>query len=187
VVTSKLLADPTGKKMGKSEGNMIAFSDTPIDAYGKLMSWPDEMILPAFEVLTDMTKKEIEDRRVSIDAGENPMKFKRELAQRVVAWMFGEPAGQEAADHFTHVHQQHEKPEDIAEMTVEMRELPLIEALVAGGLVGSKSDARRQIEQGGVKVNDQVITDVKAFVTITEQGIVIQKGKRHFVKFLYKG
>lgn len=187
VVTSKLLADPTGKKMGKSEGNMIAFSDSSIDAYGKLMSWPDEMILPAFEVLTDMTKKEIEDRRASIVAGENPMKFKRELAQRVVAWMFGEQAGQEAADHFTHVHQQHEKPEDISEVVVEMRELPLIEALVAGGLVGSKSDARRQIEQGGVKVDDQVITDVKAFVTITEQGIVLQKGKRHFVKFLYKG
>lgn len=187
VVTSKLLADPTGKKMGKSEGNMIAFSDTPIDAYGKLMSWPDEMILPAFEVLTDMTTQEIQERRTRIEAGENPMSFKRELAQRIVAWMFGESAGQEAADHFTHVHQQHEKPEDIPEMAVEMRELPLIEALVAGGLVGSKSDARRQIEQGGVKVNDQVITDVKAFVTITEQGIVIQKGKRHFVKFLYKG
>lgn len=184
VVAAKLLTDPSGKKMGKSEGNMIAFTDSPTDAYGKFMSWPDQMIVPSFEVLTDMDAAEIKERAQKMDQGENPMVFKRELAQRVVAWMFGEAAAQEAADHFTHVHQQGERPEEIPEIRVTVDEMLLIDALVESGLVPSKSEARRQVEQGGVKVDDEVVDDVKAMVSVTKTGVVIQKGKRHFAKLI---
>jgi tyrosyl-tRNA synthetase len=181
VLAAKLLADPTGKKMGKSEGNMIAFSDTPEDAYGKLMSWPDEMLLPSFEVLTDKTPAEIQAFRDRLSGGENPMNLKRELAQAIVAWIFGSEAGERAAQQFTQVHSEGQIPDEMPELGVKESSLSLVELLVRGKLVASNSEGRRQIEQGGVKVGGEVVADPKAMIEITGE-IIIQKGKRHFLR-----
>ena len=184
VLTVKLLTDPTGKKMGKSEGNMIAMTDAPEDMYGEVMNWSDEMILPGFEICTDKTEEELEEVRDALKGGENPMQWKRYLAHRIVADLVSEDAANAAADHFSKVHQEHEKPEEIAEVHVSSASLSLIDALVEGGLVPSKSEARRQIEQGGIRVDDQPVTDVKAMIDIGKNGVVIQKGKRHFIKLI---
>ncbi|MBM3204936.1 tyrosine--tRNA ligase, partial [Candidatus Uhrbacteria bacterium] len=130
VLTTRLLADPTGKKMGKTEGNMITLADTPGDMYGKVMSWTDEMIIPGFEICTQATADQIKTIQKKIKAGENPMQFKHELARQVVTWLLGGDAATKAAEHFTHVHQQKEKPEEIKEVRVEHSPLPLVEALV---------------------------------------------------------
>lgn len=181
VMRCRLLTDPTGKKMGKSEGNMIALTDDPSDAYGKIMSWTDAMIQPGFEILTTLTAEEIAERKQRMDAGENPMTLKRELAERVVAWAFGAEVATKAVEAFTQVHQQGERPEEMTEVFVGESELPITELLVRAGLVPSKGEARRQVEQRAVRVDDVLIEDVGAMITIRE-GAVLQKGKRHFAK-----
>lgn len=180
VLTTKLLVDPTGKKMGKSEGNMVSALDAPNDMYGKVMSWTDEMILPAFELLTDASDEDIARMKQALADGENPMSYKRRLAKEVVCLFTDASAADEADAHFTHVHQKGEKPEEIPEFSV-AGPMKLVDALQASGLVASKSEARRQIEQGGVKVDDMVVEDVNAEVG---PGMIIQKGKRHFIKLV---
>ena len=185
VVATKLLTDPSGKKMGKTEGNMIAMTDSANDMYGKIMSWPDDMILPGFELCTDAPADEVKKIAKAMEGGENPMQFKRDLAQRVVTWLVGAAKAEQAAEHFTRVHSEGEKPKDIPTVRVMgVRRLSLQDAMVSAGLVTSKSEARRQIEQGGVKVNDQLATDEKMLVEIVPEGVLIQKGKRHFAKLV---
>ncbi len=180
VITNSLLADATGKKMGKSEGNMLALSDSPEDMYGKVMSWTDGMIVPGFKLCTDLSSDEVKDIERGMKEG-NPMTYKRDLAKRIVAWLAGDAAAEAAAEHFTKVHQEHARPDEIEEFKIVPPSMLLVDILVQAGLCDSKSDARRQIEQGGVKVDDKVVDDVKATVVA---GVVVQKGKRHFVKLV---
>ncbi|MBP6944529.1 tyrosine--tRNA ligase [Patescibacteria group bacterium] len=185
VLTNRLLADPTGKKMGKSEGNMLALTDDPKDAYGKVMSWTDEMIVPGFEICTQKTEDDMKEVKAALERGENPIVWKKELARLVVEGIFGEGAATMASEEFVRVHAQGEKPEEIPALSVS-GSMALADVLVEAGFVASKTDARRQIEQGGVKVNDEVVTDVKAMVEPTNEGTIIQKGKRHFVKIIQR-
>lgn len=180
VMTLKLFSDATGKKMGKSEGNAVAMTDAPDEMYGKVMSWTDGMIVPAFELLTDVSSDVISNIREEMSNGENPMKYKRQLAKEIVASFISTKAAGEAEAHFTSVHQKHEMPDEMASLKVKGM-MKLVDVLVESKLVTSKSDARRQIEQGGVKVDEDVVKDVNAEV---KKGSVIQKGKRHFVKLV---
>jgi tyrosyl-tRNA synthetase len=180
VLTLKLLADSTGKKMGKSEGNAILMTDAPEEMYGKVMSWTDGMILPAFEVLTDVSLSEIQDMNIKIAGGENPMVYKLRLAKLIVSQLISEKAGETAEKHFAHVHQQGERPEEMFELRVQ-GSMKLVDVLISAKCVSSKTDARRQIEQGGVKMNDVIIKDIH---TMVEKGDIVQKGKRHFVKLI---
>jgi tyrosyl-tRNA synthetase len=180
VVTTKLLTDPTGKKMGKTEGNIIALSDSPEDMYGKVMSWTDGMIIGGFELCTDISDKEIADMKSRMEKGENPMPFKRKLAFEVVRGFVSETAAKGAEEEFSKVHQAHETPDEMPEFKVK-GSMTITDVLVASAVCPSKSDARRQIEQGGVKVDGKVVTDA---VMSVKEGSVIQKGKRHFVKLV---
>lgn len=184
VITNKLLADPSGKKMGKTEGNMIAMTDSPEDMYGKLMSWPDEMIVPGFELCTDLSAAEIHDIKTAIKEGANPMAFKKDLARSIVTWLAGEEAAERAAAAFASIHQKGEKPENVMEYGVAIGETGflLVDVLKAAGITSSKSEAQRQILQGAVKIDDVVVKDIKAEVM---PGSIIQKGKRHFVKLVW--
>lgn len=181
VMRCRLLTDPTGKKMGKSEGNMIALTDDPSDAYGKIMSWTDSMIIPGFEILTTLSQAEVDEHKQKIESGENPMIFKRELAERVIAWAFSPDAAKRAAEQFTQVHQQGEQPAELKEVGIQEAQLPLLDLLVRTGLVPSKSEARRQVEQKAVRINEALMEDSAVTIDI-RHGMVVQKGKRHFVK-----
>ena len=181
VLTLKLLTDPTGKKMGKSEGNMVAFTDSSEDMYGKVMSWTDGMILPAFELCTDLSDVEIQEMREQIEKGENPMIYKRRLAKEIVRLFLSDEAAEAAEAYFTRVHSEGEKPEEMQNFELKAQNAKLIEVLAESGIVSSKAEARRQVEQGGVKVNDEVVKDIQ---TEVKAGDVIQKGKRHFVKLV---
>lgn len=178
VLATKLLIDSSGKKMGKSEGNMIALTDMPEDMYGKVMSWTDGMILPGFELCTNVSDEEIVKMKTAMESGKNPMTFKRRLAREIVSVFLSPQAADEAEAHFTSVHQKHETPEEIPELKV-VGEVLLIDILVDSQLVTSKTEARRQIEQGGVKVDEVVVNDPKMTV---KAPVTIQKGKRHFVR-----
>lgn len=180
VLATALLADANGKKMGKTEGNIVAMSDSPEEMYGKVMSWTDGMIMGGFELCTDVSEAELTNMRHQMDAGENPMPLKRRLAREVVSVLVGEKEAAQADEQFTRVHQEHEAPQDMPTVSATAG-MTLTDALVSGRLVTSNSEARRQIEQGGVKVDGAVVTDPKASVAA---GAVIQKGKRHFVKLI---
>jgi tyrosyl-tRNA synthetase len=182
VLTMKLLVDPSGKKMGKTEGNMITFEDSADDMFGKVMSWTDGMIVPGFELLTDVSTDEMKTMEKDMKKGANPKDFKIRLAKEVVAEFFDVETADAAEERFASLFKKHETPEEMPTLKASVS-MTLLDALVSAKLVASKSEARRQIEQGGVKVNGGVVKDINAKVSV---GAVIQKGKRHFVR-LVKG
>lgn len=183
VLTTKLLSDPSGKKMGKSEGNMITLSDEPKDIYGKVMSWSDEMILPALEILTDTPQEEIAQIEKEIKAGQNPKKFKMLLAYRVVEIYCGKDKAISAEESFKQIFEEGLNPENIPSFKIKERNI--VEILVATKLAESKSQARRLIKEGGVKVDQKVVKDENFEISeIDKDGVVIQKGKRFFAKII---
>jgi len=180
VITTKLLADQTGKKMGKSEGNMITLQDSPSEMYGKIMSWTDGMILSGFELLTDVSSKEIQNIQQELENGLNPRDAKDRLAQEVVAFYYNAEAAEEAAVDFKASFQAKETPEEMKSFKV--GEVNVVDALLIAGLAPSKGEARRLIDGGGVRIDGEVIKDGQTMIEHKKDGIVLQKGKRHFVR-----
>lgn len=180
VLTTKLVTDPTGAKMGKTTGNMVALSDTPEEMYGKVMSWTDAMIVPGFEICTNVPMDQVMRIAAAIKAGENPVQYKHELAHQIVSVLVSDKAANAAAEHFVDIHKKRELPSDMPSLT-HKRGMTVADALAASKLVSSKSDARRQVEQGGVKMDGKPVSDPNVLV---KKGAVLQKGKRHFVKLV---
>jgi tyrosyl-tRNA synthetase len=177
VLTNKLLTDPSGKKMGKSEGNIIALIDSADEMFGKIMSWPDEMIVSGFEIVTRVPEERIAEVKKELASGANPRDLKIELARVVVALLRGEESAVAAEENFIKIFSDKEKPADIPEIKVS--DSNILEVLVAVKFATSKAEARRLLAQNGVKVNDEVVTDIEFEVPT---GAVVQKGKRFFVK-----
>ncbi|MBT3230525.1 tyrosine--tRNA ligase [Candidatus Uhrbacteria bacterium] len=183
VMTLKLLANDEGKKMSKTEGGFIALNDAPEDMYGKIMAMDDGVIIPYFELCTDLPMEEVNGKKIQMEQGVNPRDIKAELAFEVVKTYHDEEMAKKAAEHFVNVFQKHEAPKDMKELAVSSPE-SIIDVLVRSNLVSSKSDARRMIEQKGVKLDGDVIESVDQMIEGTMGGIVLQKGKRHFVKLV---
>jgi len=184
VLTTRLLTDTTGAKMGKTTGNMIAFNDAPEDIYGKVMSWNDEMIVSGFELCTQVSIDKINKIKNHLKVGKNPRDAKAQLAFEITA-LFTSPAKAKTAEkHFAKTFQKKENPDDMAEVVVAETVLNIIDALVHADLASSKSDARRVIQGGGVKVDNKKIIDPKSDIKINKQGVVVQKGKRFFARIM---
>ncbi len=199
VLAMKLLVDPTGKKMGKTEGNMVSFVDTAEDMYGKVMSWGDEMITSGFELCTGVDMGEVASMKKSMEEGANPAfgsamrslgginprDFKMKLAFEIVKDYYGKDLAVKGEEHFKKVVQKHEAPSEIPEFRVKESKKALVDLLVLCKLAPTRSGARRLIEQKAIKINEQVIEDVHYQVEIPKQGVILQKGKLHFVKIIY--
>ncbi len=171
------------KKMSKSLGNYIGIAEPAAEMYGKVMSIPDEAIWDYFTLVTDLPEKEIGKMREECDKGKmNPRDAKARLAREIVTEFHSAEAAAEAEEEFDKVFRQGGRPEEIPEHLEDDAEVPLVEVLVNAGLCKSKTEARKVIEQGGVKIDDQVAIDVGTTVEATEKGVVIQKGKRHFIR-----
>lgn len=183
VLTLKLLADSnTGKKMGKTEGNAINLDETPEEIYGKVMAWSDGLIIPGFEECTFVPTEEVKKIKQSLESGQNPRDAKMKLAFELVGLIYSQEAAKKAQENFKTIFQNKEKPQDIQE--TETKTSLLIDLLVETNLTKTKSEARRVIQEGGLKVDDKKITDIE---TVLEKGDhLIQKGKRHFVKVTIK-
>ncbi len=179
VLSTKLLADNSGKKMSKSEGNMIALSDAPEDMFGKVMSWTDDMIEIGFELCTRMPMDEIKTLIKSMETGANPRDIKLRLAYEVTKTFLGEDAAKKGQEHFAQVIQHNELPADIPELKPTAYDI--VTVLVEAGFATSKTDARRTVDGGGVKIND---TKIETADASTKAGDIIQKGKRFFVKIV---
>jgi tyrosyl-tRNA synthetase len=180
-LTMPILVGTDGvRRMGKSLGNYIGLADEPAAQFGKIMSIPDEPMRQYFTLLTDLPLAEV-DRQLSPDV--NPRDAKEVLARNIVAQYWGEPAAESAAAEFrrrTHG----EDPERIPEVTIQRAQLdaegrmPIPRLIVGLGLEQSTSNARRVIEQGGVKIGPDrtPVTDPKANVPVT-QGLIVRVGK----------
>lgn len=183
VLTLKLLTNDEGKKMSKSEGGFIALTDAPEEMFGKVMAMDDSMILPYFELVTDVSLADVAGMKIALEQGINPRDLKVRLATTVVTMFHSAKAAEAAAKGFDAQFRDHQVPTDIPKLSVG-KETGIIDVLVESGLAASRGEARRQIEQGGVKIDGVVVTDINLKVVGTKDGVLVQKGKRFFVKLV---
>ncbi|MDD5062259.1 MAG: tyrosine--tRNA ligase [Candidatus Marinimicrobia bacterium] len=175
-----------GQRMSKSLGNYIGIDDEPNEMYGKVMSIPDSLILKYFTLVTDYSLDQLQElKRRLDDQHTNPMVLKKELARTIIAMYHSNESARSAEQNFERVFSKKEIPVDIEEIVVASSDLPklLVKALTDCGAVASNGEARRLIQQGGVRVNDEKINDVN--YTFNQKGKYITKvGKRRFIKFI---
>ncbi|MEI8123889.1 MAG: tyrosine--tRNA ligase [bacterium] len=179
VMTVKLLADSTGKKMGKTEGNMASLTDDNNEMFGKVMSWTDGVMISAFELCTNVPMDEIKQIENDLVKGLNPKESKLKLAYEIVRIYYGDIKAKEAMDEWQRTFSQKEIPTDIE--TIKPTQYDILTVLVESKISPSKSEARRNIEQKGVRVNNIDVSDDKLIV---KSGDIIQKGKRFFIKII---
>jgi tyrosyl-tRNA synthetase len=177
VITGKLLTTAGGDKMGKSEGNMIKLSDDPKDIYGKVMAFTDDQIVDGFELLTSADLDEVEEIRERLNNNENPMQLKKELAFRVTSELKNKEEAQKAQKYFESVFQKRNLGTDLEERSVKKPKYNILELITEVNLASSKSEARRLIEQGAVKISEEKISDWQMDIELNEP-IVLKVGKK---------
>lgn len=177
VVTTKLLVNPaTGKKMSKSEGDFIALEDAPNEMYGKVMALPDELTKDCLELCTEIPMGEIDKITKLL-----PRDSKAKLAYTIVSIYHGEKAAKDAEREFGKVFSAGELPQDMPAVKISAKIKNIVDLLVETKLAPSKNEARRLIEQGGVKVDGRVAGDWKEKISVRD-GMVVQVGRRRFAK-----
>lgn len=187
VLTLKLLADESGKKMGKTEGNVVFLDKEPEEMYGQIMAWPDGVLIPAFELCTNIPLSEVAEMSIALKEEKiNPRDLKMKLAWEVTNMNHGEKKADKAQEYFIKTIQQKELPVDMPTWAALQDKYKLLDLLVVTKLVSSKSEARRLIEQGAIKVQEKggkfmAIKDATAEVSV-KSGAVIQRGKLHFLQ-----
>lgn len=165
VLTAKLLVDPTGKKMGKSEGNMVTLQDKADDMFGKVMSWPDSLLDLAFEICTRIPMTEV----VSV-IKTNPRDAKIKLAHEIVRMYLGEKKAKEAEINFINTFQKKEVPEEMEQVKFKTGE-NLAELLVKMEVIKSKSEWRRLI-------NERAVSELTTNTKITDPHFTPKKGQK---------
>lgn len=184
VVAISLLTNSEGKKMSKSEGGVISLTDTPEDMFGKIMAMDDGMIVPYFTLATDVTDEQIDAVKKQLADGVNPRDIKLDLAEHVTAMFTDAKKAIAAKEHFLQVFTRREMPDVIPTFAPTAYDMTIVDVMVATELAPSKGEARRLIEQGGVKIGGEVVTDPMLAVYPRKDEIIVQKGKRFFVKLL---
>lgn len=180
VVATPLLEGTDGvRKMGKSYGNYIAMNEPAPSMFGKLMSVPDGLIVKYLTLLTALPMDEVEGCRQQLERGENPKALKEAMAKAVVATIHGAEAAQAAAERFDSVHAKGEPPKDMPELSI-AGAASLVDLLVAGKLAPSKTEARRLIEQGAVRVDGEAVADVRQLAPAA--GAVLRVGPTRYCR-----
>ncbi len=181
VITTPLLEGLDGvQKMSKSLGNYIGIADAPNEMFGKIMSISDELMWKYFELLTDLSAPEIERMKTG---SENPRNQKVNLAKLIIKDFHSNEDAQRAEDEFNRRFVNKEIPDEIKEMSLAAQSYKLIDLLVNTNLVASKGEAKRLIEQSGVKIEGERISNGQAEIKINaEKSFVIQVGKRKFLR-----
>ena len=189
-LTLPLLEGTDGvKKMSKSYGNYIGLTDEPSDMFGKVMSIPDDLMVKYYRLASTLPVAQIDAIEAGLANDElHPNRVKRDLAKNIVAAYYDQAAAEEAEAAFDRLFKQHDIPEDIpefaADLTPNEEGLVYVAKLISdAGLTNSTGDARRMIDQGGVKINGEALAP-KSYNVAPEQlsDAVIQVGKRKFVR-----
>jgi len=174
VIPMKLLVDSNGEKMGKTTGNMLSLLDTADGMFKKIMTWSDEMIPLAFEVLTDVDLDTVTAR---MSSEENPRDIKFDLALTIITNIYGNDDAVKAKDNWINDVQNDAQPENIIEVAFEDTLL----VTLASALGESKSQTRRLFSEGAVKVNGEKHSDES---TQLHSGDTIQVGKKRWYKII---
>jgi len=178
ILALTLVEGTDGRKMSSSWGNTINLTDEATDMFGKVMSVDDSLIGKYFEHFTDMPMSEVENIKTGLESGDlKPRDVKESLAFEITKIYWGEDGAEEGREYFNKVFRDKALPDEIPEVKVSSANI--VDVLIEVGFCDSKSDARRAIEQKGVRVNDEVVTDHELEVP---PNAIIQKGKRSIVK-----
>jgi len=168
-------------KMSKSLGNHIPLNTTPEDMFGKVMSVPDHAMQQYAKLVTRWAPKEIEKFGSDLDAGAvHPRDAKMKLAHEIVGAFFSDADAEKAQAHFITLFQKGDMPEDMPVYHLQDGE-GILDVMIASELVPSKSQGRRLIEQHGVKIDGEVVSDP---AMILDHAVILQVGKRHFLKIV---
>lgn len=180
ILMMNLILGTDGRKMSATWGNTINLIDQPADMFGKIMSLADDLIITYFEHCTRVPMERVKKYAEELSKGKvNPRDIKMDLAYEITKFYWGEKEALAAKDYFIKVFQKKELPPQVKELPLANK--AIIEVLILSGLVKSKSEARRLIQQRGIKIDGQV---VESDNEIVKSGSVIQKGKRHFIKII---
>ncbi|MEW5702699.1 MAG: tyrosine--tRNA ligase [Candidatus Zixiibacteriota bacterium] len=183
ILTLPILPGTDGvQRMSKSTGNYIGIDESPGEMFGKTMSVPDALIASYFELVTDVPVARVaEVKRLLSDGQANPRDLKLELAETLVRMYHGPDAGRKARDEFVHQFSERRAPTEIEthQITTSAPSLRLAEIVVDSALAGSLSEAKRKIQQGGVRIDDVPHADPQEMVS-TAQPFVLNVGKRFY-------
>jgi len=180
VITLKLLEDNDGKKMGKTEGNMVALCDGPEEMFGKIMSWNDSLIIPAFELCTDLPMSEVESiARDMASNSINPKDLKMKLAISVVSLYYNKNKAEKAKQNWENTFSKKEIPSDVKTLKTKENSL-LVDVLLKEGLVSSKTEFRRLLAEHAITNmdSDEKVIDANQIAS----NVVYKIGKKRFCK-----
>ncbi|HQQ21982.1 MAG TPA: tyrosine--tRNA ligase [Candidatus Paceibacterota bacterium] len=180
VITTKLLEDNQGQKMGKTEGNMVALSDSPDEMFGKIMSWSDGLIISSFELCTNVPMSEINQFTKLLEQGEiNPRDLKMRLAKEIITIIHNENKAKVAEQNFIKTFQKKEVPDQIKKVKAGVDDL-LIDVLLSNKVVQSKTEFRRLINEGAISIIDkeEKITQIDELA----RPAVYRIGKKRFIQ-----
>ncbi|MBU0490856.1 MAG: tyrosine--tRNA ligase [Chloroflexi bacterium] len=177
-----LLPGTDGRKMSKSFGNTIDLEDPAHEMYGKTMSLADAVLMDYLACLTDIPDLELAEMEQAMrDGTMNPRDAKMRLGRELVTQFHGPAAAQEAEAEFVRVFQQRDLPSDMPEFALDVP-MNVVELMVEAGLVPSKSEARRLVVQGGVRLDDERIES--ADFDVPARDGVLRVGKRRFLRLI---
>ena len=184
VIMMPLIEGLDGKnKMSKTLGNYIGIYESATSKYQKVMEIPDELIVKYYTLLTDVDDEKIKEVEANLkDKNVNPRDIKMDLAREILSLYHTEEEVEQAEERFKMIFQMGQKPKDMDTVNVSKEDFDLISTVVDKGLVSSKSEFRRLLLQGGIKINDKKITMEK---DLPKEGeIVVQVGKKKFMKII---
>lgn len=183
VMTLPLIEGLDGvQKMSKSLGNHIALKDSPREMFGKVMSIPDALMGCYYRYAAALSPKEIKKILENLEnGGLHPRDAKAQLGERIVSLFRSEAEAKSAREEFDEIFKNKGIPDEIPTVKIQQKTIDIVSLLVEAKLVTSKSEARRLMEQGGVKIGHEKITDPKSVITIG-MPFVLQCGKRKFAK-----
>ena len=187
VLTMPLLEGLDGvNKMSKSLGNYIGISEAPDEIFGKVMSISDELMIRYYELLSDMSIADFEKlKRDLADGSLHPMLAKKALGREIVTRFHGAGTGEAAEENFVKRFKENEIPEEMPQVSYSVADCPvsLAKALTEAGLTKSNGEARRSIDQGGVKLNGEKVSNANLELT-TGGEYIVQIGKRRFARIV---
>jgi tyrosyl-tRNA synthetase len=188
VITVPILEGLDGeKKMSKSLDNYIAIDEEPNEMFGKIMSISDDLMWRWFELLSFLPEEEILKLKAEIREGRNPRDIKFILAEELVDRFHNEGDGKNCREIFLNRFQKGKMPEDIEtfEIDIENDSIPLVNLLKDTNMISSVSEGNRLIKQGGIKINQEKVVDIK--LEISKRSVnIYQVGKRRFLKIKVK-
>jgi len=182
VITMPILEGTDGKdKMSKSYANYIAFNDSPDNMYGKILSIPDELILKYFSLVVNITTKELEDYKLMLKMNKiNNRDLKRKLARDIIKIYYNEKMASQSQINFDKIFIKKDIPKDIPTFKIKTK-MKLVDVIYDSNLVNSKSEVKRLIIQGAIKIDDEIINDIHYEISNKNKSI-IKVGKRRFLK-----